>query len=221
MKRILVLLVLMVSFTMIAQNKIEEGVVISTQKMSSPNPEVAAQLAMVGDVVTTTQFKKGKMHTQVNSIMMGNNTTIMDSDAKKMLVLSESMNGKTYVMKDIDPNEEEVDKFDITKGDETKTILGYECQEYNVAVNEGGVKMNMTVFTTDKIKAQNEQLNKMGSKLEGYPMYMKIEMNQGGMDMIIESEVTKVEAKPIKDEVFSLKIPEGYTNAQAAMEEGK
>lgn len=211
----------MVSFTMIAQNKIEEGVVISTQKMSSPNPEVAAQLAMVGDVVTTTQFKKGKMHTQVNSIMMGNNTTIMDSDAKKMLVLSESMNGKTYVMKDIDPNEEEVDKFDITKGDETKTILGYECQEYNVAVNEGGVKMNMTVFTTDKIKAQNEQLNKMGSKLEGYPMYMKIEMNQGGMDMIIESEVTKVEAKPIKDEVFSLKIPEGYTNAQAAMEEGK
>jgi len=120
MKRILVLLVLMVSFTMIAQNKIEEGVVISTQKMSSPNPEVAAQLAMVGDVVTTTQFKKGKMHTQVNSIMMGNNTTIMDSDAKKMLVLSESMNGKTYVMKDIDPNEEEVDKFDITKGDETK-----------------------------------------------------------------------------------------------------
>ncbi|PSG91758.1 hypothetical protein C7H52_01180 [Aurantibacter aestuarii] len=206
---------------MIAQNKIEEGVVISTQKMSSPNPEVAAQLAMVGDVVTTTQFKKGKMHTQVNSIMMGNNTTIMDSDAKKMLVLSESMNGKTYVMKDIDPNEEEVDKFDITKGDETKTILGYECQEYNVAVNEGGVKMNMTVFTTDKIKAQNEQLNKMGSKLEGYPMYMKIEMNQGGMDMIIESEVTKVEAKPIKDEVFSLKIPEGYTNAQAAMEEGK
>lgn len=211
----------MVSFTMIAQNKIEEGVVISTQKMSSPNPEVAAQLAMVGDVVTTTQFKKGKMHTQVNSIMMGNNTTIMDSDAKKMLVLSESMNGKTYVMKDIDPNEEEVDKFDITKGDETKNILGYECQEYNVAVNEGGVKMNMTVFTTDKIKAQNEQLNKMGSKLEGYPMYMKIEMNQGGMDMIIESEVTKVEAKPIKDEVFSLKIPEGYTNAQAAMEEGK
>lgn len=211
----------MVSFSMIAQNKIEEGVVISTQKMSSPNPEVAAQLAMVGDVVTTTQFKKGKMHTQVNSIMMGNNTTIMDSEAKKMLVLSESMNGKTYVMKDIDPNEEEVDKFDITKGDETKTILGYECQEYNVAVNEGGVKMNMTVFTTDKIKAQNEQLNKMGSKLEGYPMYMKIEMNQGGMDMIIESEVTKVEAKPIKDEVFSLKIPEGYTNAQAAMEEGK
>ena len=104
---------------------------------------------------------------------------------------------------------------------ETKNILGYECQEYNVAVNEGGVKMNMTVFTTDKIKAQNEQLNKMGSKLEGYPMYMKIEMNQGGMDMIIESEVTKVEAKPIKDEVFSLKIPEGYTNAQAAMEEGK
>jgi hypothetical protein len=221
MKKIVIALVVMMSLTITAQNKISEGVVISTQKMSSPNPEVAAQLAMVGDVVTTTQFKKGKMHTQVNSIMMGNNTTITDSDAKKMLVLSESMNGKTYVMKDIDPNKEEIDKFDITKGDETKTILGYVCQEYNVAVNEGGVKMNMTVFTTDKIEAQNEQLNKMGSKLEGYPMYMKIEMNQNGMDMIIESEVTKVEAKSIKDEVFNMEVPEGYTNANAVIEEGQ
>ncbi len=222
MKKISVIFALICSVTIFAQNKINEGVVTSVQKMSSPNPEVSAQLAMVGDVVTITEFKKNKSRAQMASIMMGNTTTVLDADVNKMLVLSDNPTmGKTFTLKDIKDDQVDLDKFEIIKGENTKTVLGYECQEYIVTTSQQGAQMKMTVFTTESVEAQSQQIKAMGSKLKGYPMYMKIEMNQQGMDMVIESEVTKIEEKRIEDDVFSLEIPEGYKEAQMPVKDGQ
>ena len=211
MKKLSLILALICSFTIFAQDVIEEGIVTSSQKMSSPNPEVSAQLAMVGDVVTITKFKADKSRSEMISIMMGNTTTIMDADAKKMLVLTDNPSmGKTFMLSDIKTDEADLDKFTVTKGDATKVILGYDCNEYFVTTKQQGAEIKMTVFTTEKVKAQSQQTKAMGSKLKGYPMYMKIEMNQAGMDMVIESEVTKIEAIKVDDAIFSLDVPEGY-----------
>ena len=190
----------------------------SVQKMSSPNPEVSAQLAMVGDIVTITEFKKNKSKSTQASIMMGNNTTIIDAEAKKMLMLLDNPSmGKTYTLTDIKADEKDLESFDITKGENTKEVLGYTCQEYVVKTTQQGVPMQMTIYTTEKVKAQNQQMQSMGSKLKGYPMYLKIEVSQMGQDMIIESEVTKIEAKSIDDATFALDIPEGYTEMKKPM----
>lgn len=211
MKKFSLIIALICSFTIFAQETVEEGVVTSVQKMSSPNPEVSAQLAMVGDVVTTTEFKKDKTRSQTASIMMGNTTIVMDNVAKKTLMLMDNPSmGKTFTLTDVKEDSAELDKFEITKGENTKTVLGYVCEEYFVKTSQKGAAINMTVYTTEKIKAQNQQTQSMGSKLKGFPMYLKIELNQGGMDMIIESEVTKVEAVSVDDAIFSLEVPEGY-----------
>ena len=215
MKKVSLILALICSFTIFAQGNIEEGIVTSVQKMSSPNPEVSTQLAMVGDVVTITEFKASKSRSQLSSIMMGNVTTIIDADAQKTLVLTDNPTmGKTFTLTDIKTEDEAKQKFEVTKGEASKTILGYDCEQYIVTTKQQGAEIKMTVFTTDKVKAQSQQTKAMGSKLKGYPMYMKIEMNQQGMDMVIESEVTKIEATTIDDAIFSLDVPEGYKEAK-------
>jgi len=211
-KSILLLLAITLSFTSFAQDKFVEGKVISTQTMSSDDEAMNSQLAMIGDVITTTYVKGTKSRSEVSSPMTGDVVTITDMDAKKMLMLMDNpMSGKNYMEMSTDLKAAQVENVDVKNRDDKKTILGYDCDGYDVTMTAGGQTVEMTLYTTKKINAYSQQSQMYGDKIEGFPMYFTMNMNQMGKTITIESTVTDIKEDVIANDMFNMTPPEGYT----------
>ncbi|WP_104736422.1 hypothetical protein [Hanstruepera ponticola] len=218
MKKLLFVLVCVFSLSTFAQESISEGVAKSKQTMTSDNEQVQAQLDMVGEVLTTTYFKNNNTRSETFNLMSGNSITIMDSDSKEMLIMMDNqMVGKKYMTKNMEPGEEDMKNVTIEKGDETKTILGYECQEYNLTVNKDGAEVKMDMYVTDKISAISNQAVQMGTKVEGFPLYMEMTMSQMGMNIKITHEVTEINKETVSDDKFDMTPLEGYEKTDKLM----
>lgn len=212
MKKIIFMLFVTISVTMVAQEKITEGIIESKMMMSSTNPQMQSQLAMIGDIFSKTYFKDGNTRTETQNMMIGESTSIIDTKNKKMLAfLNNPMaGGKVYSESAYEPTQEDLAKIKVTKGEETKTVLGYVCNAYHAVIQSEAGEVNMTIYATDAISAANKQTINLGSEINGYPMYMEIKMNQMGADMLMVSEVTKVVAENVADAKFDFTAPEGY-----------
>lgn len=211
MKKLIVFLVLAINVAVFAQEKIEEGVLTTKQTMSSTNEEMKAQFAMFGDMTTTTLFNANKSRSEMSHPMVGNSVTIMDNDTNEMFVLLDSpLMGKKYMQKSSETSKEDEANITVTKGDETKTILGYVCDQYLIKLTKDGVVVDVTVFTSDKVTAVSEHSKTLGGKLKGFPMLMEMNMNQMGIDMKITYEVTSVKAEAVSMDKFDMTAPEGY-----------
>jgi len=198
------------SLSTFAQDKISEGVIIMKQKIESDDPTVQAQLAMMGEMTSTTYFKKGKSRSEVSNQMSGDITVIIDQDIQEMLMLMDGPMGKLYGKKSTNLTEEELKKVTVTEIDETKTILGYKSKRYDLVVKDQGVETTIKFYMTDAIEIQTQQTALYGGKLKGMPMYMEMEMNQMGMEMIMKFEVVEVKKESVDDSKFDMAIPEGY-----------
>lgn len=215
MKKILFILTLSLSVTMFAQQQIDEGVIISKQTMSSDNEQMNAQLAMLGDMITTTYFKNDKSRSELSNPMTGSTVFIADNNSKKSLILMDNaMIGKKYMESNISASEEDAENTTIEKTNETKTILGYECTKYNVSMNKNGADVKMEIYATDKLKAISQQAAAFGKDFSGFPMYMSMALEQQGMKMDMVIEVTDVKAEKVSDDKFVMTPPEGYSKTE-------
>ncbi len=218
MKKITLFALLLVSLNLFAQEKISEGIIVQKQTLSSSNEQMNTQLAMIGDMQTTTYFKVNKSRSEMSNPMAGETVTIMDNDKKEMLVLiNNAQLGKKYVTKSFTPTEEALKNIVVIPSDETKTILGYECKRFDLTSTNDGVETKLILFTTDKIGALSEQLASFGDKISGFPMYLEINATQMGMDMTIKMEVIEVKNEKVSDEKFSVEIPEGYEDGSSLL----
>ena len=211
MKKVLSILFIAFSLTVFAQETITEGVITMKQTMSSPNPEVNAQLAMMGEIVSTTYFKDEKSKSELSNPMSGDVTTIVNGEEKKMLLLMDNpMMGKKYMEQSLEVSEEDLNKIKVEKTDETKDVLGYTCTKYNVTTNKDGMDMKMEMYVTDKLNIMSQNTASLADKIKGFPMYMTVSFNQMGMDMTQTMEVTEIKKEDISDDTFDMTIPEGY-----------
>jgi hypothetical protein len=212
MKKLLSILLLAVTISTVAQDKFTEGVITMTQSMSSPNEQVKAQLDMMGDMITTTYVDGKKSRTESSSPMTGDITVIIDSESNELLQLMDIPGmGKKYTAQNMEITEEMMKNITVEEGAETKEILGYNCKQYVVTVKQQGTEMKMEMFITDQIEGvMTQQTAMLGSKVKGYPLFMVMTMNQMGAEIVITTEVTKMEAQPVDDGKFSLTPPEGY-----------
>ncbi|WP_298520511.1 DUF4412 domain-containing protein [uncultured Kordia sp.] len=213
MKKILVLVALTFSVMVSAQKAITEGKITSKQTISTDNEQMQAQLAMLGDMETITLFKGQSSRSELDNPMSGNVTTVINADTKKMLVLMDNPAlGKMYSVDDISLSEEDLKSVTVTKGSDTKTVLGYTCQKYTTSITKDGVKVEMILYTTEAIPVVSQQTTALGDKIKGFPLYAEMKMNQMGIDMTVTTEVTKIEPQSVSSELFSTTPPEGYKN---------
>lgn len=214
MKKILLFIItLALSFTTIAQEKFTEGEITMKQTMSSTNEDVNSMLSEMGDMITTTYLDGAKTRTESSNPMSGDVTVIIDAESNELLQLMDIPGfGKKYTSQKVEVTEEMLKNITVTEGVETKNVLGYDLKQYIITINQDGAGMTMEMFITDKIQGiKTQQTAMLGDKINGYPLYMVIKMNQMGAEIVVKSEVTKMEAKPIDDSKFSLTPPEGYT----------
>jgi len=212
MKKLLVLVIVFaISFVGYSQDKLTEGTLVITQKMSSDNEEMNSQLAMMGGTNTTTYFKDDKSRTEVSSQMTGDVIVVSDGATGQMITfMNNPMLGKKYMKGSIEDSQVDESKVSVKKGEETKTILGYECQQYFLTTEIQGQPVEMELFTTDAIKAYSQQTSAFGNDLKGFPLYSVVNMSQMGMNISIVSEVTEINKEAVGDEKFSMTILEGY-----------
>jgi len=215
MKKIIVLVALAISTIGFAQKTVSEGVITTTQTVSSPDEQMNMQLAMMGQVITTTWFKNDKSRSEMSSPMQGNTIVVMDGSANKMLMMMDhAMTGKKYMLNDIKKSDEEKKDFTVVASDETKTILGYECKKYDITTMQQGTEVKMAVYTSDKIIAKSQQAAKFGDTMKGYPMFMEIKMNQMGADIIVKMEVTDIKEEEVAEAKFDMTPLKGYEKTE-------
>lgn len=215
MKKLLLFVVALgLTLTTIAQDKFIEGVITMKQNMTSPNEQVNASLSAIGEMITTTYVDGSKSRTESSNPMSGDITVIIDSESNELLQLMDVPGmGKKYVSQKMEITEDMLKNIVVTKGAETKNVLGYDLEHYIVTINQEGAEMKMEMFITDKIEGvMTQQTAMLGDKVNGYPLYMIMTMNQMGSEIVITTEVTKMDAQPVDDNKFSLTPPEGYEN---------
>ncbi|PHS08226.1 MAG: hypothetical protein COA88_07010 [Kordia sp.] len=215
MKKIIVLAALVISIFGFSQKTINEGVITATQTISSPNEQVNMQLAMMGQMITTTWFKNDKSRSEMSNPMAGNTIVVMDGYANKMLMMVDNaMTGKKYMLNDLTPSEEKLKDIRIVESTDTKTILGYVCKKYDVTMMKNGTEVKIALYTSENVPAKSQQAAGLGAKIKGYPMFMELKMNQMGAEIIIKSEVTEIKAEEVAEAKFDMTPLEGYEKTE-------
>lgn len=221
MKKVLLLAAILLSTITIAQEKITEGVIITKQTMSSPDEQTNMQLAMMGEMVTTTYFKGDKSRTELSNPMTGEVITLSDKAEKKMLTLMNNpMYGKKYKMDSLDKGLEDEKKAnenaEVTETNEIKEFLGYKCKKYVVKTKVQGADATSIIYATDAI-SNFDTKKTFGGKIKGMPLYAEVTVKQMGIDIVVKSEVTEIKKDSVADDKFDMTVPEGYEKADASM----
>ncbi|MCF6296491.1 MAG: DUF4412 domain-containing protein [Flavobacteriaceae bacterium] len=219
MKKLILILLITLNFSVFAQKEFKEGVIYTKITMNSDNEQMKASFAMLSNLSTTTYFKGNKSRTEMDNPIAGKTTSIVNNDTKEMLVLMDDpMLGKKFMKKSIAVSEEELKDIKVTPNGETKTVVGYECKGYDVVTKQEGIELKIKMFVTNKILAQEQYSAMLGGKIKGFPMYMVMDVKQEGMPIITTMEVTEAKKETVDDGKFEMIIPEGYSEIQIPSE---
>jgi hypothetical protein len=208
-KKFTILLFSIISMGIFAQKEMKEGVITQKMTMSSENKQVNAQLAIIGDITVTTFFKDFKTRTDINSTMIGENTTIVNKKTKQILTLTNSPGaGKKYLTTKVDDTL--LKNATVKETGDTKTILGYKCKGYDITTKKDDIETKMLMYTTDKIHATNKNTTGFGDKIKGYPLHIELKTSQAGMPLTTTIIATEIKSTEVDDSKFDMTIPDGY-----------
>ncbi len=190
--------------------QVTEGNVKYSIEMSSTNPELEMQLAMMQGSTFELSFKDDLTRSEMNMGTIMKIVTITNAKSDGALMLMSGMMGNTAVKlsaEDLKKNTEESPEADVTLTDETKEIQGFSCKKAVVTDEEG---TESVVWYTEEITVNKLGQNYLNNKVPGFPL--EFEMNQGEMKMSMTSTDfnKKLDKKKAKT-MFDTTIPEGYT----------
>ena len=120
--------------------QVTEGNVKYSIDMSSTNPELQMQLAMMQGSTFELSFKGDLTRSEMNMGSMMKIVTITNAKSEGALMLMSGMMGNTAVKmeaEDLKKNTEESSEAEVTLTDETKEIQGFTCKKAVVTDEEG------------------------------------------------------------------------------------
>lgn len=156
-----------------------------------------------GDLII--RFKDKWIRTDFKSMFL-DQVTIMEGDRQQGLVLISKIGSKeAYPMQADDLADQRKTRggVTITKGSQTKKILGYDCKE---AFVKTGLGEQIHVFYTEQIKPHNADSPYTIKELAGFPLEMHLIKGTYKLDLKAE----KVNVSSVSHTHFSLSIPKGY-----------
>lgn len=205
----IIIAIIAVTMSITTFGQVTEGKVSYTIDMSSDDPAMQSQFAMLQgskmDMVFTEEFSRVEF--SMGMIMKVITVTSIKDDVALML-MSGMMGNKAIKMspEDITKTDDEMPKFEIEKTKETKKILGYKCTKYILTTEDGA---DISYWTTSDIAAAKKNNRYMIESIEGFPL--AFEYYASGMKMTFTATEFKDTLKGMdKKELFEMSIPEGY-----------
>lgn len=201
------LFTVLLGFTLVTTAQITEAKIAYDIKMSSDNPEIEMQLAMMQGSKLEMVFSEEKSKQQVSMGGFMTTTTISDSKTGETLTLMDGMMGKIAMRmnaNDVADEENADGDFEVEFVNETKEILGHTCHKA-IMVDEAG---NESIFWYSKeIQAPKTDSQYIQKEIPGMPL----EFTMVSPEVTMTFTATELSTKLKKgDKNFSMDIPEGY-----------
>lgn len=202
------LFTVLLGLTLVTTAQITEGKIAYEIKMSSNNPEIEMQLAMMQGSKLEMVFSEEKSKQQVSMGGFMTTTTISDSKTGETITLMDGMMGKIAMRmnaNDAADEENEVGEFEFEFVNETRQILDYTCHKA-IMVDEAG---NESIFWYSKeIQAPKTESQYIQKEIPGMPL----EFTMVSPEVTMTFTATELSTKLKKgDKNFSMVIPEGYS----------
>ena len=200
---------------LLAQKKMDEGKIVfevtdvksqeptanmikgSTFAFTFDEDNFLANIDMMGGMMAMTFLMNEKVKVP---------TMLMDMMGQKIqLDISEEDMGETS---SLDPNEMDLSEVKVNYVSGTKDIAGYKCRTANVTV-EG---QTFQMFTTDKIKIDNDIAEKVVDHFGGFPLGMMIDAEGTAITLMAKSVDTKLDktAFKVNTEGYQKMTPEEF-----------
>ena len=190
--------------------QVTEGSVKYSIDMSSTNPELEMQLAMMQGSTFELFFQEDVTRSEMNMGTIMKIVTITNAKSEDGVMLMSGMMGNTAVKmnpEDLNEAKEDVSETEVTFTDETKEIQGFKCKKAVVTDEEGTESI---IWYSEEITVNKLGQTYLNKEVPGFPL--EFELNQGEMKMTMTStEFNKKLDKKAAKTMFDTTIPEGYT----------
>ncbi|MGB0980536.1 MAG: hypothetical protein ACPGUH_00410 [Winogradskyella sp.] len=206
-KQLLVIALIFVSVSALAQKKIKSGIINATQSYYINNELMKKELQII-------YFDDLKSSIESISTVSGGHTSLVYDieQMKKLTLLKKSAKGKKYILEDLTLSDRYTKGFKVIKGTKTRNILGFNCKEVTVTLKKNGVELTINMFTTDRANlVLNNETKDLVNIVSDYPMYSEIIFKQNGVVSKIVTETVMLKEQNVSKEKFSLTPPKGYT----------
>lgn len=204
MRKHISLLCLFMGMAIASFGQITKGKISYSMELSSDNPEMAMNLAMLQGSKMDVYFMPGKSRAEVSMGTMGTMVTVVDEESGEIISLTDAMGQKSAVEANIATTPANDTHYEIELIDETQDILGYACKKAIMTdENTGAV---ITLWYTNEIKAPTKGQSYYNDQMPGFPMTFDVIQS----DVKVKMTATGFEKKVDKSK-FDMKIPEGYT----------
>ncbi|MES2798627.1 MAG: hypothetical protein V4638_01305 [Bacteroidota bacterium] len=210
MKKIILSTILVLTATFGAKAQLTEGHISYKIEMTADNPEMAMAVGMMQGSTLDTYVSGDKTRTEMKMGTMMTTSTVTDMKTNKGLMLMSGMMGNQAMPMDLEELNKDAEanmpKFEITKTDETKEILGYTCTRIILTMEEG---LELNYYVTDKISVNTSGQKMYFEGIEGFPL--QFELNNQGLKMVMTTTAIETAlSKEQKSTLFDLSIPKGY-----------
>ncbi len=189
--------------------QLTEGHVKYDIEMSSDNPEMQMQLAMMQGSKFELYFKDNLTRSEMSMGSLMKISTITNTEAENSLMLMSGMMGNIAVVitpEDVQSAEVEAPEMEVVFVDETKEIQGYTCRKAVVTDEDGSESI---FWYTEEINLNKKGQSYLNSEVPGFPL--EFEINKGDLKMtMLSTEFSKKLDKKMAKELFDTTIPEGY-----------
>lgn len=205
----LILFASVILLTVSGWSQVTEGHISYKIDLTSDNPDMQSALSMMQGSMLDIYFMGQSTRAEMKMGSMINVTSITNERSGEVLMLMSGMIGFNAIkttMKELEAQNQEAPKVEITLVGEKKDILGFECKKAILMDEQGN---ESTFWYTEEIVVSKKGQNYLNDKVPGFPL--EYDINNSGFKMTMTaSSAEKSLKKNERNELFNLTVPEGY-----------
>jgi GLPGLI family protein len=205
----LILFASVILLTISGWSQVTEGHISYKIDLTSDNPDMQSALSMMQGSMLDIYFMGQSTRAEMKMGSMMNVTSITNERSGEVLMLMSGMIGFNAIkttMKELEAQNQEAPKVEITLVGEKKDILGFECKKAILMDEQGN---ESTFWYTEEIVVSKKGQNYLNDKVPGFPL--EYDINNSGFKMTMTaSSAEKSLKKNERNELFNLTVPEGY-----------
>ena len=196
----LILFASVILLTVSGWSQVTEGHISYKIDLTSDNPDMQSALSMMQGSMLDIYFMGPSTRAEMKMGSMMNVTSITNERSGDVLMLMSGMIGFNAIkttMKELEAQNQEAPKVEITLVGEKKDILGFECKKAILMDEQGN---ESTFWYTEEIVVSKKGQNYLNDKVPGFPL--EYDINNSGFKMTMTASSAEKSLKKNEQRSF-------------------